>query len=90
MRLLSEEKTRRSHEDSTADVSCPLGHCQEPWPDRPDTRTLVPACQPGHARLESCEYVGDRVRVSETSFGLGQIPLSHLHSLMGQLSVLLL
>lgn len=46
MLLLSEEKTKRSHEYSIADVSRPLGHCQEPRPDCLDWCALVPACQP--------------------------------------------
>lgn len=85
MLLPSEEKTRRSHEYSIADVSRPLGHCQEPWPDC----LGMPARLHGHTCLESCEYMGDK-SVSENSFGLGQIPLSHLQSLMVQLFILLL
>lgn len=53
----SKEKTRTSHEDSIADVSCLLGHCQEPWPDHMDTCALVPACRLDYVDTRNLDLV---------------------------------
>lgn len=88
--LPSEEKARRSHKDSIADVFV-LRVTQGPQPDFLDTRALGPACRLGYVDTCDLDLVGMRVTawMSENSFGLGQIPLYHLQSLMVQLSILL-